>query len=139
MTSRKYYNPYQKPNNPNPMSPFFPYIPYRPPQTPQKQERETEYLELDIGSGVLWCKFCARSKCPCFREDMREKMVRLLESRISKTTGRVVVDIFNPEYRWVSGMVLLSHVGCVSFSNVDIPHNKELIQIIEDPDFLEIL
>jgi hypothetical protein len=66
-------------------------------------------------------------------------MVRLLEQRINKSTERVVVDIFNPEYRWVSGMVLLSHVGCVSFSSVDIPDKPEGIEYDLNPDFLEIL
>jgi len=140
MTSNKwndnYYNhPYPHPN-PKPWLPSFPF--YLSPQQDKQQTRQHECIELDLGSGLLWCKFCARLKCPCFKEGGKEKTFSLLEKQ-TLVNGRVVVDIFDPEQRFIYGMVLLSHVGCVSFSSVDLQHNTVLIPYVEDPDFLEIL
>jgi hypothetical protein len=135
-----YYNPFRKPNNPNPwLSP--PYSPYLPPKAPQEtrpKERKHEYIELDIGSGILWCKLCVRKTCPFFKEGGREKTLSLLKKQTLEN-GRVVIDIFDPEHRWISGVVLLSQVGCVSFSYLDIQEEPDVKEYDLNPDFLEIL
>lgn len=138
--SDTYHNPYNKQKTPH--TPFLPpYFREAPSNinTEQKAKKEPEYVLLDVGSGVLWCKFCARSKCPCFNEGGKEKTLDLIKRLTNTGTGQVVIDIFDPDHRWISSTILLSHVGCVSFSNVDLSHNKEIIPCIEDPEFLEIV
>jgi hypothetical protein len=139
MTSNKWndnhYDPYPPPKS-KPWAPPFPV--YRPPQQDKQQTRQHEYIELDIGSGILWCKLCMRKTCPFFKEGGREKTFSLLKKQTLEN-GRVVIDIFDPEHRWISGMVLLSQVGCVSFSYLDIPKEPVVKEYELNPDFLEIL
>jgi hypothetical protein len=103
-------------------------------QQPMKKSRDSECVELDIGAGILWCKFCARSSCPVFKNEAKNKVLDQIKKYTRASNGRVLYDVFNPEQRGLYVMIALSHVGCVSFSYTDNSDNLTF----NDPDFLEI-
>lgn len=101
-----------------------------------EQRRDNEAVELDIGSSLLWCKFCGRTKCPLFKNKAgKEYVLKQVYEHYNAETNRTMVDVFDPETRHIFLLVGLSHVGCRSFSEVD----QQEEDIFNDPDYLEIV
>lgn len=97
----------------------------------------SEHVGLDIGAGVLWCKYCARTECPVFKKKKTKEVLNFIEKHTLKN-GQVAIDIYSPESRYIFFVIALSHVGCSSFSYVDVSDEKTEC-IDKGSDFLEIL
>lgn len=97
----------------------------------------SEHVGLDIGAGVLWCKYCGRTECSVFKKKGTKEVLRFIEKQTLKN-GQVAIDVYSPESRYIFFVIALSHVGCSSFSYVDVSDEKTEC-IDKSSDFLEIL
>lgn len=95
------------------------------------------HVGLDIGAGVLWCKYCGRTECSVFKKKGTKEVLRFIEKQTLKN-GQVAIDVYSPESRYIFFVIALSHVGCSSFSYVDVSDEKTEC-IDKSSDFLEIL
>lgn len=95
------------------------------------------HVGLDIGAGVLWCKYCARTECPVFKKKKTKEVLNFIKKQTLKN-GQVAIDVYSPESRYIFFVIALSHVGCSSFSYVDVSDEKTEC-VDKSSDFLEIL